>query len=86
MSLFWLLKQLVLLKVKRVNGQTVISHPCGITLSKDSEALYFHYDGVFVQSSDKLSISDDGTKAWLKEQPSHYPSCLIPDVYVPVKT
>jgi hypothetical protein len=85
MSLFWLLKQFLRLKVRHVNGQVVISHPCGLTITRDSEALYLHYDGVLVQSSKVLSISDDGTKAWLKEQPSYYPNCSITDVNIPVK-
>ena len=85
MSLFWLLKQFLRLKVRHLNGQTVLTHPCGLKLTRDSEALYLHYDGVLVQSSAILSLSDDGTKAWLKEQPSYYPSCVIRDVNVPVK-
>jgi hypothetical protein len=85
MSLFWLLKQLLRLKVCRINGQTVVTHPCGLKLTRDSEALYVHYDGVLVQSSAILSLSDDGSKAWLNEQPSYYPSCLIRDVNVPTK-
>lgn len=85
MSLFWFLKQLLRLKVRHINGQTVVIHPCGLKVTKDSEALYLHYDGVLVQSSHKLSISDDGTKAWLKEQPSYYPSCLIRDVNISVE-
>jgi len=85
MSLFWLLKQLLRLKVRHVNGQVVITHPCGLKVSRDSEALYVHYDGVLVQSSDALALSDDGTKAWLEEQPSYYPTCSISDVNVSVK-
>jgi hypothetical protein len=86
--MFWLLRQFFRLRVTRTGGRVVITHPCGLSVTKDSEALYFHYPGVVVQSSAVLSLSDDGTKAWTALLEPQYPSCSLvaPDALVQLRS
>lgn len=86
--MFWLLRQFLKLRVTRVGDRVVITHPCGLSVTKDRQALYFHYPGVVVQSSAVLSLSDDGTKAWAALVEPQYPSCslVVPDAFIQLRS